>query len=67
MTAAQPVEFKGRHGLPGTPEDIAQWLRMCLEAQRDGKCDAVVTYCLDKSSGSCAFDLCRDLFRSFKQ
>lgn len=67
MTAAQPVEFKQRHGLPGTPENIAQWLRMCLAAQRDGKCDAVVTYCLDKSPGSRAFDLCLDLFHSFKQ
>jgi len=66
MTAAQPVEFRGRHGLPGAPENIAQWLRMCLEAQRAGKCDAVVTYCLDKSPGSRAFDLCLDLFQSFK-
>ena len=67
MTAVQPVEFRGRHGLPGAPENIAQWLRMCLEAQRAGKCDAVVTYCLDKSPGSRAFDLCLDLFQSFKQ
>lgn len=66
MTAAQPIEFKQRHGLSGTPENIARWLRMCLEEQRDGKCDAVVTYCLDLSPGSRAFDLCRDLFHSIK-
>jgi hypothetical protein len=67
MTAAQPCEFKGRHGRQGTPEDIAKWLEMCLKAQRDGRCDAVVTYCLDKSAGSRAFDLCRDLFKRFSQ
>jgi len=65
MTAATPGEFKGRHGGQGTPEARAEWLRMCLEARRDGKCEAVVTYCLDKSSGSRAFDLARELFHSF--
>ena len=44
---------------------MAEWLQMCLEAQRDGKCDAVVTYCLDKSSNSRAFNLARELFHSF--
>jgi hypothetical protein len=37
---------------------------MSLEALRDGKCDGVVTYCLDKSPGSKSFSLARDLFRS---
>jgi hypothetical protein len=67
MTAATPGEFKGRHGGLGTPEAMSEWLRMCLEAQRDGKCDAVVTYCLDKSSNSPAFSLARELFHSFNK
>jgi len=64
MTAADLSEFKRRHGEPATPERVAELLRMCLQAQRDGKCDAVVTYCLDKKAGSRAFDLARELFHS---
>ena len=67
MTAATPGEFTGRHGGKGSPEEMAAWLRMCLEAQRDGQCDAVVTYCLDKNTNSRAFDLDRQLFHSFNR
>jgi hypothetical protein len=66
MTAAQPIEFKLRHGEPASPDRIAQWLRVCLEAMRSGKCDGVVTYCLDKGASSPEFPLVRDLFREFK-
>jgi hypothetical protein len=66
MTAAQPVEFKLRHGEPASPERIVQWLGMCLEAMRDGKCDGVVTYCLDKETNSPVFPLVQNLFREFK-
>jgi hypothetical protein len=66
MTAAQPAEFRLRHGMTGAPEEIARQLRMCLQAEHDGECDAVVTYCLDKRPGSGAFDLCREQFRAFK-
>jgi len=65
MTAAQPVEFKLRHGEPASPQRIAQWLRMCLEAMQDHKCDGVA-YCLDKEAGSPVFPLVQDLFREFK-
>lgn len=67
MTAATPGEFRGRHGLPCTPEAIAEKLRMCLVAQRDGKCDAVVTFALDKNIHNKTFNLCRDLFCSFNK
>ena len=66
MTAAQPVEFKLRHGEPASPERIEQWLRICLEAMRDGKCEGVVTYCLDKGTNSPVFPQVRDLFRQFR-
>ncbi len=63
MTAGDAGEFRQRHGDPASPERMAEWLRMCLQAWRDGKCDGVVTYCLDKSEGSRVFELARGLFR----
>lgn len=67
MTAGDASEFRLRHGDPASPERIAQWLRFCLVAWREGKCDGVVTYCLDKRAGSRAFDLTRDLFGQYRQ
>jgi hypothetical protein len=63
MTAAQPIEFKLRHGEPASPERISQWLRMCLDEMRKKKCDGVVTYCLDKSTNSPVFPLVEKHFR----
>jgi hypothetical protein len=61
MTAGDAGEFRMRHGDPASPERMAEWLRMSLQAWREGKCDGVVTYCLDKRPGSRIFDLARDL------
>ena len=66
MTAGQESQFRKRHGDPATPERIAEWLEMCLRAWRDGRCDGVVTYCLDKRRGSPVFDLAKELFDRFK-
>jgi hypothetical protein len=52
MTAGQASEFKLRHGDPASPERIAEWLNFCLQAWQEGKCDGVVTYCLEKQPGS---------------
>jgi hypothetical protein len=65
MTAADAGEFRQRHGDPGSPERIAEWLRMSLQAWRDGQCDGVVTYCLDKRPESGTFPLAQKLFREF--
>lgn len=65
MTAANPHEFAMRHGDPATPERISQQLRMSLEAWRDGKCDGVVTYCLDKRPRSPSFPLVQKAFHEF--
>jgi len=65
MTAGHAGEFRMRHGDPASPERMAEWLRFCLDAWRDGKCDGVVTYCLEKDPGSRTFDLARDLFTRF--
>ena len=54
-----------RHGDPATPERIAEWLRMSLQAWRDGKCDGVATYCLDKRPESQSYRLAQKLFREF--
>jgi hypothetical protein len=62
MTAASTDEFRLRHGDPASPERIADWLRMSLQAWHDGQCDGVVTYCLDKSPASPAFALAESLF-----
>jgi hypothetical protein len=67
MTAGDAGEFRQRHGDPATPERIAAWLRMSLQAWRDGKCDGVVTYCLDKRPDSPTFPLVRQLFREYWQ
>jgi hypothetical protein len=66
MTAAQPIEFKLRHGDPASPERISQWLRMCLDEMHKGKCEGVVTYCLDKSTNSPMFPITQKLFQEFK-
>lgn len=66
MTAAQPIEFKLRHGEPASPERISQWLRMCLDEMRKTKCDGVVTYCLDKGTKSPTFPLAQKLFSEFR-
>jgi hypothetical protein len=65
MTAAQPIEFRLRHGDPATPERIAEQLRLSLQAWQDGKCDGVVTYCLDKRPQSPEFPGVRKLFHHF--
>ena len=66
MTAGQAGEFKLRHGDPASPERMAEWLGFCLQAWREGKCDGVVTYCLEKQPGSRVFDLARDLFGQYR-
>lgn len=63
MTAANAGEFRMRHGDPASPERIAAWLRMCLQTWRDGLCDGVVTYCLDKALKSATFPLAQQLFK----
>jgi len=65
MVAGQAVEFRLRHGDPASPERMANQLRLSLQARRDGKCDGVVIYCLDKRPNSKIFPLARDLFREF--
>jgi hypothetical protein len=67
MTAGAEDEFRLRHGDPATPERIAEWLRMSLQAWKDGKCDGVVTYCLDKRPQSRTFSLAKTLFREFRR
>jgi uncharacterized protein YfiM (DUF2279 family) len=66
MTAGDASEFRLRHGDPASPERTAEWLKFCLEAWREGKCDGVVTYCLDKQPRSRIFDLARDLFGQYR-
>ncbi len=66
MTAAEPTEFRLRHGDPASPERIAQWLQMCLQARHDRECDGVVTYCLEKQQGSQVFPMAQRLFREFR-
>jgi hypothetical protein len=66
MTAADVSEFRQRHGDPATPQRIADQLHLSLQAWRDGKCDGVVTYCLDKRPTSQTFPLARKLMHQFK-
>ena len=53
------------HGDAAAPERIAEWLRMSLQAWKDGKCDGVVTYCLDKRPQSRTFPLAQKLLHEF--
>ena len=66
MTAANEHEFRMRHGDPASPVQIALQLRHSLQAYRDGKCDGVVTYCLDKGAQSRTFPSIQELFRQFR-
>ncbi len=59
MTSGERGEFKMRHGEPASPERIAEWVRMSLRAWREGQCDGVVMYCLEKSRRSAVFDAVR--------
>jgi len=65
MTAGVEYEFRLRYGDPATPERIAEWLRMCLTAWRDGLCDGVVTYCIDKGPESQTLPLAKALYKEF--
>lgn len=67
MVAGDEGEFRQRHGDPASPERIAKQLRMSLQAWQDGKCDGVVTYCLDKRPESRTFPLASKLLREFKR
>jgi hypothetical protein len=67
MTAAQPIEFKLRHGEPASPERISQWLEMCLDEMRKKRCEGVVTYCLDKTANSPTFPIVQKLFQNFER
>jgi hypothetical protein len=62
MTAGDMREFGERHGGPATPERVAAQLRLSLQAWREGKCDGVVTYCLDKRHQSPTFPPAQKLF-----
>ncbi len=66
MTAADAEEFQLRHDDPASPQRMADWLRMCLQARRDGKCDGVVTYCLDKGAHGEFFSLAAKLFCNYR-
>ncbi len=66
MTAGDIREFGERHGDPATPERVAAQLRLSLQAWREGQCDGVVTYCLDKRSQSPTFPLAQKLFHEFR-
>ncbi|MCX6924000.1 MAG: hypothetical protein NT154_12445, partial [Verrucomicrobia bacterium] len=41
-------------------------LTLSVQAWREGKCDGVVTYCLDKQPRSRTFDLARDQFGQYR-
>lgn len=64
MTAGQTLEFRLRHDDPASPERIAQWLRFCLDAEREGLCDGVVTYALDLDPASETFRRAKALFEA---
>jgi hypothetical protein len=64
-TAGNESDFRTRHGEPATPERVAGLLRVSLKACREGKCDGVVTYCLDKGPKSTAFPQVRKVFHEF--
>ena len=66
MTAGDVSEFRQRHGEPASPDRIAEWIHMSLQAKADGLCDGVVTYCLDKQPRSATFSLAQKAFREAK-
>lgn len=52
MTAGSRGEYRQRHGRQATPERIAAQVCMALDLLAAGEIEGVVTYCLDKNSGS---------------
>ncbi len=66
MTAGAQYEFRMRHGEPASPERVADWVRTCLQAWRDGRCDGVVTYCLNLRPGNPFFTAVEKEFREFR-
>ncbi len=62
MTAATVGDYRTRHGEPATPQAVADLLRVSFGAWHDGKCDGVVTYCLDKGPDSLTFPVVQQAF-----
>ncbi len=62
MPSGDLAEFEQRHGAPATPARVAAFVRFSLDACRAGHGSGVLTYCLDKSSGSATFDAVRRAF-----
>jgi len=65
MTTGNESDYRVRHGEPATPERVGGLLRVSFQAWRDGKCDGVVTYCLDKRPQSTALPPVRKVFHEF--
>ena len=65
MTAGNESDYRVRHGEPATPERVAGLLSVSLQAWRDGECDGVVTYCLDKGPKRTAFPFVRKAFHEY--
>ena len=67
MPAGCVSQFRKRHPGTATPERVVGQLGMCLEQWRAGRCDGVVTYCLDKSPQSPTFPPARELFLDYRE
>jgi len=67
MTAGTLSDYRKRHGEPAIPQSVADLLRVSLQAWQDGKCDGVVTYCLDKRPDSPTFPLVQEAFQEFRE
>ena len=66
MIAATPSQDEKRYGAPSSPARILAHLDDCLSAAREGWCDGVVTFCLDKTPGSALFDSVRVRYGAVK-
>jgi len=63
MPTAWPDEFEKRYGEPGTPANIAQRVKFCIEMAKKGKATGVTTWYTPKESGSAVFDAIAETFK----
>ncbi|MBC7287445.1 MAG: hypothetical protein H5T86_05250, partial [Armatimonadetes bacterium] len=67
MPAGTPQDLRKRlKGAEGTPEELAEHLRMILECAADGHCDGMVIYCLPKSPGNEWFKAAQQVIAEMK-
>jgi hypothetical protein len=67
MPAGDAGEYRLRYHEEGTPQQIADRIRMATDLAQEGCIKGVVIYCLDKREGSASFEAARKVFAAVRK